>query len=159
MKGHTHKHTHLTALFLGLPMWAGTRKVKPIWILLKQETVSGSSISWAICKSAPHHSVFTGLTPVPPSQQRQSTDGKKLVNFSVVNKKFTSRTLYSGQDMWSKSNKKNVNENTGYISEFSVNAWRWPVMSCDGSHQADCSRRLHCILLCHVISVQFLRGI
>jgi len=24
---------------------AGTRKVKPIWILLKQETVSGSSIS------------------------------------------------------------------------------------------------------------------
>ena len=31
----------------------GTRKVKPIWILLKQETVSGSGISWAICKSAP----------------------------------------------------------------------------------------------------------
>ena len=29
-----------------------TRKVKPIWILLKQETVSGSGISWAICKSA-----------------------------------------------------------------------------------------------------------
>ena len=25
---------------------AGTRKVKPIWILLKQETVSGSGISW-----------------------------------------------------------------------------------------------------------------
>ena len=24
----------------------GTRKVKPIWILLKQETVSGSGISW-----------------------------------------------------------------------------------------------------------------
>jgi len=41
---------------------------KPIWILLQQETVSGSGISWAICKSAPwprqittstsHHSVF-----------------------------------------------------------------------------------------------------
>jgi len=28
------------------------RKVKPIWILLKQETVSGSGISWNICKSA-----------------------------------------------------------------------------------------------------------
>ena len=65
---HTHTHTHLTALFPGLPGWAGTRKVKPIWILLKQETVSGSGISWAICKSAPcsrqittpatHHSVF-----------------------------------------------------------------------------------------------------
>ena len=44
------------------------QKVKPIWILQKQQTVSGSGISWAICKSAPrsrhtttpapHHSVF-----------------------------------------------------------------------------------------------------
>jgi len=42
---HTHTHAHLTVLFPGLPRWAGTRKVKPIWILLKQETVSGSSIS------------------------------------------------------------------------------------------------------------------
>ena len=49
----THTHSHLTALFPGLPRWASTRKVKPIWILLKQETVSGSGISWAICKSAP----------------------------------------------------------------------------------------------------------
>ena len=64
----THTHTRLTALFPGLLGWAGTRKVKAIWILLKQETVSGSDISWAICKSAPrsrqittpapHHSVF-----------------------------------------------------------------------------------------------------
>jgi len=37
-----HTHTRLTALFPGLPGWAGTRKVKPIWISLKQETVSGS---------------------------------------------------------------------------------------------------------------------
>ena len=49
-----HTHTHLTAVCRGLPGWAGTRKVKPIWILLKQETVSGSGISWTICKSAPH---------------------------------------------------------------------------------------------------------
>ena len=35
-----HTHTHLMALFPGLPGWAGTRKVNPIWILLKQETVS-----------------------------------------------------------------------------------------------------------------------
>ena len=64
----THTHTRLTALFPGLPRWAGTRKVKPIWILLKQETMSGSGISWARCKSAPsprqtttpapHHSIF-----------------------------------------------------------------------------------------------------
>jgi len=43
-------HTRLTAL-------------KPIWILLKQETVSGSSISWAICKSAPRSRQIT--TPAP----------------------------------------------------------------------------------------------
>jgi len=69
---HKHKyhftHTRLTALFPGLTRWADTRKVKPIWILLKLETVSGSGISWAICKPAshsrqitmpaPHHSVF-----------------------------------------------------------------------------------------------------
>ena len=56
------------ALCLRLPGWAGTRKEKPIWILLTRESVSGSGISWAICKSAPrsrqittpapHHSVF-----------------------------------------------------------------------------------------------------
>ena len=83
---HTHTHTHLTALFPGLPVWAGTRKVKPIWILLKQETVSGSGISWAICKSAsrsrqitmpvPHTQFFTGRMPfLPPNQQCQSTEG------------------------------------------------------------------------------------
>jgi len=52
---HTHTHIRLTALCPGLPGSAGTRKVKPIWILLKQETVSGSGISWAAwakCKSA-----------------------------------------------------------------------------------------------------------
>ena len=48
----THTHTRLKALCPGLPGWAGTRKVKPIWILLKQQTVSGSGIRWAICKSA-----------------------------------------------------------------------------------------------------------
>ena len=80
-------HTRLTALFPGLPGWAGTRKVKPIWILLKQEPVSGSAISWAyaslhlapdrIPTPATHHSVFfTGRMPfLPPNQQRQSTEG------------------------------------------------------------------------------------
>ena len=58
-----HTHTRLTALFLGLPRWASTRKGKPIWILLKQETVSGSGISWAICKSAPHSRQITAPAP------------------------------------------------------------------------------------------------
>jgi len=56
-------HTRLTALRPVLPRWAGTRKVKPIWILLKQETASGSGISWAICKSAPRSRQIT--TPAP----------------------------------------------------------------------------------------------
>jgi len=56
---HTHTHTRLTALCPGLPGWAGTRKVKPNWILLKEETVSGSGISWAICKSAPRSRQIT----------------------------------------------------------------------------------------------------
>ena len=45
-------HTHLMALCLGLPGWASTRKVKPIWISLKLQTVSGSGISWAVFQSA-----------------------------------------------------------------------------------------------------------
>ena len=57
-------HTHLfNGPFPGLPRWAGTRKVKPIWILLKQETVSGSGISWDICKSAPRSRQITTPTP------------------------------------------------------------------------------------------------
>jgi len=39
-------HMHSTALFKNYP-----GEAKPIWILLKEETVSGSGISWAICKS------------------------------------------------------------------------------------------------------------
>ena len=92
----THTHTHLTALFPGLPGWAGTRKVKPIWILLKQETVSGIGIRWAICKSAsrsrqitmpvPHHSsFFTGRMPfLPPNQQRQSTKGTEIKHLNLI---------------------------------------------------------------------------
>ena len=59
----THTHTHSPVYWV-----SRYQKVKPIWILLKQETVSGSGISWAVCKSAPrfrqittpapHHSVF-----------------------------------------------------------------------------------------------------
>jgi len=74
-----------------LPGSASARKIKPIWILLKQETVSGSGISWAICKSAPlsrqitmsapHLTTqfFTGQMPfLPPNQQRQNTEENKL---------------------------------------------------------------------------------
>ena len=61
------KHTRLTALFKHYPgKPAGTRKAKPIWILLKQETVSGIGISWAICKSAPRSRQITTLASSNP---------------------------------------------------------------------------------------------
>ena len=81
---HTHTHTRLTALFPGLPGWAGTREVKPIWILLKQD----SDWQWhqlgymQLCTSlqtdnhasTPPLSFFTGRMPfLPPNQQRQGT--------------------------------------------------------------------------------------
>jgi len=79
---HTHTHTRLTALFPGLHGSASTGKVKPIWILLKQETVSGSGISWVMCKSAPrsrqittpapHHSVFYRPDVLPATQPTAS---------------------------------------------------------------------------------------
>jgi len=61
--------------------------------LLEQETVSGSGISWAICKfaprprrmimPAPHHSVFTGRMPfLLPNQQRQRTEYKTNLEFT-----------------------------------------------------------------------------
>ena len=60
---YVHAHTHpFNGPFSGLPRWAGTRKAKPIWILLKQETVSVTGISLAICKSAPCSKQIT--TPV-----------------------------------------------------------------------------------------------
>jgi len=80
-------HIRLTAFFwdyLG-ERWAGTRKVKPIWILLKQETVSGSGISWAICKSAsplapdPHHSVFYRPDALPAAQPTASKHWRPLL--------------------------------------------------------------------------------
>ena len=65
----THTHTHpFDGPFSGTTQvrWACTRKEKPIWILPKQETVSGSGISWAVCKSAPRSRQITmPLMPAP----------------------------------------------------------------------------------------------
>ena len=76
---HTYLHP-FNGPFSGTTRVSRYQKVKPIWILLKQETVSGSGISWAICMSAshsiqitmpvPHHSsFFAGRMPfLPPNQ-------------------------------------------------------------------------------------------
>ena len=96
MHTHTHIHTHTytqpfygpLGFCLGLP---GHKKDKINLDLLEQEMVSGSGISWAICKSAPwsrhkttpasHYSVFTGWMPfLPPNQQHQTLKAEKKFN-------------------------------------------------------------------------------
>jgi len=81
----THTHTRLMALFQGLSGWAGTRKVKPIWVLLKQELQWHQLGHMQVCTSLQtdnHTSTqplkfFTGWMPfLPPNQQCQSTEGK-----------------------------------------------------------------------------------
>jgi len=77
---------------------------EPIWILLKQETVSGSGISWATCKSAlrpiqitmpaPNHSVFYRRHALPVAQPTASEHweqplvvichSQKTINHSTV---------------------------------------------------------------------------
>ena len=92
---HVHEtHTHLTALFLGQPGVSWYEKVRPIWILLKQETVSGSGISWAICKSAPHfrqitmpathHSVFYRPDALPAAQPTASKHWRPTSNLELT---------------------------------------------------------------------------
>ena len=80
---YTHTHTRAHALAFNGPLSGTTwvcrnQKGKPVWILLKQETVSGSGISWAVCKSAPrcrqttipapHRSVFYRPDALPAAQ-------------------------------------------------------------------------------------------
>ena len=65
------------------------QKVKPVWISLKQQTVNGSGISWAICKSAPrsrqittpapHHSVFYRPDALPATQPTASKHGMQCI--------------------------------------------------------------------------------
>ena len=87
-QAHTHTHTRLTALCPELPGWASTRKVKPSWILLKQEVLSGSGISRAVCKSAPRSRQIT--TPAthqagcPSYRPTNSVKALKTEYYSVL---------------------------------------------------------------------------
>jgi len=64
IRTHTHTHT-FNGPFSGTTWVSRYQKGKPIWILLKQETVSSSGISWAICKSAPCFRQITTLVRYP----------------------------------------------------------------------------------------------
>jgi len=75
-------NTRLKALFPGLPRWAGTRRQNQSGFKWSKETVSGSGISWAICKSAPcsrqittpalYHSDFYRPDALPAAQPTAS---------------------------------------------------------------------------------------
>ena len=92
---HTHTHTPVQWRFVrAYPGEPVPVKVKPIWILLKQETVSGSGISWAICKSAPrsrqttmpatHHSVFYRPDALPAAQPTASKHWRQVTTLQAT---------------------------------------------------------------------------
>jgi len=137
-------HTHPFNGCLGLPGWAGTRKAKPIWILLKQETVRGSGIRWAICKSAPRcrqkprqhptAQFFTGRMPfLPPSQQHQSTEGT-FSTWDVVTTSPTHSSAFIGSVCRSKL----------------YSRWRrWRIVHCMVLHHLTRCRHSHMSPTCH----------
>jgi len=59
-------HTPFNGPFSRTTRVSRYQKGKPIWILLKQETVSSSGINWVICKSAPRSRQIT--MPAPTTQ-------------------------------------------------------------------------------------------
>ena len=80
---YTHTHTHpFNGPLSGTTRVSRYQKGKAIWILLQQETVSGSGISWATCKfaprsrqitmPAPHHSVFYRPDALPSTRPTAS---------------------------------------------------------------------------------------
>ena len=84
-------NTRLLALFPGLSGWASTRKVKPIRILLKQDSEWQwhqlghmqvcISLQTANHASTPPLKFFTGWKPfLLPNQQHQSTEGNTQAN-------------------------------------------------------------------------------
>jgi len=96
---HTHTHTHpFNGSFVqDCPGEPVTRKAKLIWILLKRETVRGSGISWAICKSAPcsrqitmptpHHSVFYRPDALPATQPTVSKHWRHIRSNNEIDKR------------------------------------------------------------------------
>ena len=91
----THAQARFVALRPGLPKWASIGKVKQIWILLKQETRSGSDISWSICKFAPRYRQITIPAPATqfstgrmpfllPNQQCEITEGYWFYKYNTI---------------------------------------------------------------------------
>jgi len=121
---HTHTHTHtFNGPLSGTTRVSRSRKAKPIWILLKQETVSGSGISWAICKSAPcsrqintpapHHSVFLQAR-CPSCRPTNSVKALKALHTHTHTQQINIQHSYKNHfriiyRIWSSAYKRNIN--------------------------------------------------
>ena len=130
----TDTHTHLTALFPGLPGWAGTRKAKPIWILLKQETVSGSGISWAICKSAPSSRQIT--TPAPDHSLFYRPDALPAAQ-PTASKHWRPSNIKAKKCNYKPTRSHPTNRHPRYAARQSQMLWQQPPC-CDITHSMDC---------------------
>ena len=97
----SHTHTHpFNDPFSGTTRVSRYQKEKPIWILLTQEIMSGSGISWDICKSAsrcrqittpaPHHSVFYRPDALPAAQPTASKHWRHNQSKHILLSKFLS---------------------------------------------------------------------
>jgi len=74
-------HTHpFHAPFSGTTQVSRYQKGKTIWILLKQKAVSGSDISWAVCKYIPRSRQIT--TPAPHHRPTNSVKALKALMHS-----------------------------------------------------------------------------
>ena len=97
----THKHAHirLTDLCPGQPGWAGTRKVKLVWILLKQETVA-SAVHMQVCTwlQTDNHASTPPLSFLqagcPSCHPTNSVKALKTIQTIYCHYRFKKQTLY-----------------------------------------------------------------
>ena len=128
----THTHTHpFNGPFSGTTRVSRYQKGKIDLDLLKQETVNGSGISWAICKSAPssrqitmpapHHSVFYRPDALPAAQLTASKHWRPI---SVKWKNIWQNTeIFSTFQSWLiRASGRQV------MQSLSVNAFRFPYL-------------------------------
>ena len=108
------------------------QKGKEIWILQKQETVSGSGVSWVVCKSAPcciqittpvpHHSVFYRPDALPATQPTVSKHWRQFYLVVLSNTHTHTHTHFSGTTRVVQYQKGKTNLD---ITEARHSEWQW----------------------------------
>ena len=92
---HTHTHTRLTALFPGLPRWAGTRKGNQSgFYWSKRQWLAVASAGLRICKSAPS----SRHTTMPASHNSVTFQSIKFQSYQTLQPHMTA---YSSARMYS----------------------------------------------------------